>query len=113
MTNLVYLKTQNGIWFDFKIEPMDDEILLEKAVEELSEDEAHFIVYLAEKHHNGEFGNEVQFLMNKYESIMDCFELNIDYEFGEMNGFAEYIEPLYLDLDTITAEKLYNSNNHE
>jgi hypothetical protein len=36
MTNLVYLKTQNGIWFDFKIEPMDDEILLEKAVEELS-----------------------------------------------------------------------------
>ncbi len=111
MTNLVYLKNKNGIWFDFKIEPIDDEILLEKAVEELSEDEANFIVYLAEKHHKGDFDEEVQFLMNKYESIMDCFELNIDHEFGEMNGFAEYIEPLSLDLNMITAEKLYNMNN--
>ena len=112
MTNLVYLSTQNGIWFDFKIEPIDDEMLLEKAVEELSEDEAHFIVYLAEKHHKDDFYDEVQFLMNKYESVMDCFEKLTKHDiFGNKFFQYYYIEPLSLDLNMITAEKLYNSNN--
>lgn len=80
-TKVAYLKQKNyttglnsKIWLDFKLEKTDDEILLEKTIEMLTEDEALWIVFLAQTYYAGEYLDEVNYLRKKYKSVEECFD---------------------------------------
>jgi hypothetical protein len=62
------------IWFDFNLEKTDDEILLVKSIAELTEDEALWVVFLAQTYYKGDYLDEVNYLRNKYNSVEECFE---------------------------------------
>ena len=70
-----YLTGLNSkIWFDFNLEKTDDEVLLEKTIAEITEDEALWVVFLAQTYYAGDYLDEVNYLRNKYNSVEECFE---------------------------------------
>ena len=62
------------MWFDFNLEKTDDEVLLEKSIAELTENEALWIVFLAQTYYKGDYLDEVNYLRDKHPLVEECFE---------------------------------------
>ena len=97
------------IWFDFKLQKTDDEVLLEKSISELTEEEAFWIVFLAETYYKGDYLDEVNYLRHKYPLVERCFKKE-KCPFGGHN-YEDFISPQFSSeygFGFKISERLYN-----
>lgn len=97
------------IWFDFNLENTDDEILLEKTIAEITEEEAVWVVFLAQTYYSCDYLDEVNYLRNKYNSVEECFKKE-KCPFGGHN-YEDYNNPNFVGeygFGFKMSERLYN-----
>lgn len=65
---------RSTVWLDFNLKSRGNVVLLKKSIQELTEEEALWIVSIARNLYYGKHLKEIDYLRKKYSSVERCFE---------------------------------------